>query len=235
MPRQRMVKPEFFDSESLALCSIEARLCFIGLWVMGDDYGNQKAQLSRLQNRIFPFDSMKQDRFLGMLCELEETGCIKGYEVDGERYINVPNFASYQTVKKPSASTVPEPPEKVRKAKRTTAIRQWGTSTPLVENQYPTSTPPVGEYPTSTPLVPHQYPTSSSEVKKERKKEVVVLQQQLPKEGTPRGAAVAEATPPAVPRCPYCEGDLNSTGLPEPEAWWCNNCKDFLASEKVVA
>ena len=40
MSRQRMVKPEFFDSESLAKCSMAARLAFIGLWVEADDFGH---------------------------------------------------------------------------------------------------------------------------------------------------------------------------------------------------
>ena len=49
MPRQRMVKPDFFDSGSLAECSRSARLAFIGLWVMGDDNGNVKFSVRKLK------------------------------------------------------------------------------------------------------------------------------------------------------------------------------------------
>lgn len=197
-----MVKPEFFDSESLALCSIEARLCFIGLWVMGDDYGNQKAQLSRLKQRIFPYDKMAAGAFLDLLCELEEVGCVKGYELEGERYINVPNFSTYQSVRKPSKSNVPEPPKSTAKAKRTTVIHQWRNGDAPVTHQYGSDTP-----------VAHQYATSVPERKKEGKKEVVVLQQQLPKEeGASDGAAVGEPTPPSAPECPICGIAMELTG-----------------------
>ena len=208
MPRQRMIKPEFFDSESLALCSIEARLVFIGLWVMGDDYGNQKAQLSRLQLRIFPYDKMDPDRFMDLLCELEETGCIKGYEIDGDRYITVPNFTTYQTVRKPSKSSVPEPPKSTVKSKCTNVIRKWRTSGVPVTHQYGSETP-----------VTHSDDTSVPERKKEGKKEVVVLQQQLPKgESASDGAAVADATPPSAPRCPKCGSGTIGTNSSKPTA-----------------
>lgn len=129
MSRQRMVKPEFFDSESLAKCSMAARLAFIGLWVEADDFGHLKAQFGRLKARIFPFEKMSETKFISLLGELEEVGCIRGYEVEGERYIDIPHFSDYQYVKKPSKSMIPE--------------YELGTSTPLVPHQYPTSTPPV--------------------------------------------------------------------------------------------
>lgn len=223
MPRQRMIKPEFFDSESLALCSIEARLAFIGLWVMGDDYGNQKAQLFRLQHRIFPYDRMENDKFFDILCELEDVGCIKGYEVDDERYINIPNFTSYQTVKKPSATNIPAPPESVVESKTTRAIHEWRTGWPLSNNQ-------LG----STELVDHHGTTSSPKRKKERKKEVVVLQQQLPKASTSGGAVAEESAPPSAPDCPLCGVPLRKTGMAD-EPWWCDNCTTGFKADKVVA
>ena len=108
MARQRMIKPEFFDSESLAECSVAARLAFIGLWVEADDYGRLKAQFTRLRKRIFPYDNISARKFTAIIEELESVGCIEGYEVDGEKYISIPNFSVYQYVKKPSRSTIPE-------------------------------------------------------------------------------------------------------------------------------
>ena len=89
MPRQRMVKPDFFDSGSLAECSRSARLAFIGLWVMGDDNGNVKFSVRKLKKQIFPFDDMPDADFVSLLAELERVGCIKAYEVDGEEYVTV--------------------------------------------------------------------------------------------------------------------------------------------------
>lgn len=214
MTRQRMVKPEFFDSENLGACSIPARLAFIGLWVMGDDYGNQKAQASRLKLKIFPYDTMTDDEFIGLLCELEETGCIKGYVVEGERYINVPNFPIYQTVRKPSKSSIPEPPKSTVKARRTKVLQGWRNGDV-----------PVSEDGGSTPPVRYQYATSDP---KERKKEGSegVLTHTFAKE---RGASVgadALGAPPAAPRCPLCETSVTfdaRSGM-----WRCSNCGDVF-------
>lgn len=223
MARQRMVKPDFFVSESLASCSHSARLAFIGLWVMGDDYGNQKVQIRRLRHMIFPYDEYTDDDFLGLLCELEEAGCIKGYDIDGEIYLTVPNFLVYQTVRKPSNSNIPEPPRNVVKQKRTTVFHDWRTSGSPVLHQCGSDTP-----------VTHQYATSSA---KERKKEGsnIVLTNNIANElrGSV-GADAAEAAPPSPPKCPLCGIELKSTGMVS-EPWWCDNCKNGFAQEKVVA
>lgn len=119
MPRQRMVKPDFFDSGSLAECSRSARLAFIGLWVMGDDNGNVKFSVRKLKKQIFPFDDMPDADFVSLLAELERVGCIKAYEVDGEEYVSTVNFKVYQTVKNPSRPRF----RSLRKASRSSPAR----------------------------------------------------------------------------------------------------------------
>lgn len=111
MARQRMVKPDFFASESLGACRPEARLAFIGLWVMADDKGHLKCQFGRLRRQVFPYDAITDMSFAYLLAELERVGCISGYEVAGERYLCVRNFATYQTIQRPSKTAIPEPPE----------------------------------------------------------------------------------------------------------------------------
>ena len=218
-----MVKPEFFDSESLGACSIQARLAFIGLWVTGDDYGNQKAQASRLKLKIFPYDSMSDDEFIGYLCELEEVGCIKGYVVDGERYITVPNFSTYQTVRKPSKSSIPVPPKSTENQRRTRVLHEWRNGAV-----------PVSSYDGSDTQVQHQYDTSNP---KERKKEGSkgFLTKPFANESGSDVAAAAKAAPPSPPKCPMCGTEVERTGMPDPDAWWCPNCKDNFAYGKVVA
>ena len=211
MPRQRMIKVEFFDSETLAGCSHTARLLFIGLWVMGDDYGNLKLNPHKLRLQVFPYDQMTDEHICAALCELEAAGCIKGYEVGGERYITTPNFAVYQTVKKPSNTNIPEPPKSTQEAQSTELVRNWySTSGELVPHQYPTSTPLVTHqnaltcgYSTSTPLVPHQYPTSGAQKKEGRKEEVtlpnlrVTSSPQVDESGD-GGAGAEKAAPPTA-------------------------------------
>lgn len=119
MPRQRMVKPEFFESDSLAECSYAARLAFIGLWCQADDKGHAKASVRKLRKLIFPLEDMTDAEFEGCLAELERVGCIKHYEVDGDGYIEVVNFGVYQKVQHPSKTTIPDPPEGLAKTKVT--------------------------------------------------------------------------------------------------------------------
>lgn len=207
-----MIKPEFFDSESLAYCSIGARLTFIGLWVTSDDYGNQKAQLTRIQHRIFPYDKMAHDDFLDMLCELEEVGCIKGYEIDGERYITVPNFNAYQTVRKPSSTNVPEPPKSTVKCKTTRVIRGWRNGTSPVAHDDGSESP-----------VRHHDDTSIPEVMNERSKGV--LTNSFAKEELPCGADAEGSAPPdnsKVPSCPLCSQRLRFD--PSTLKWRCDLC-----------
>lgn len=211
-----MVKPDFFDSESMGLCSYAARIAFIGLWVMGDDYGNQKAQIYRLRRRIFPCDAMTDDEFMAILCELEEVGCIKGYEVDGERYINVPNFGVYQSVRKPSKTNIPEPPKQTANARRTTVIHKWRTSSAPVAHHGGTNAP-----------VTHECATSDPERKKEGRKEVV-LQQLLSSCGEEHGADAVETAPRSSHACPECGEAMEptssrATGTGE-RIWRCPGC-----------
>ncbi len=134
MARQRMVKPDFFDSESLAMCSFAARIAFIGLWCFSDDQGNTKASVRKLRKQIFPNEDMRDAEFEGLLSELEEVGCIKEYEVDGERYITVPNFLTYQTVKNPSKTNIPPPPKSMEKVKITHFFQPYyGGASPVLD------------------------------------------------------------------------------------------------------
>lgn len=217
MPRQRMVKPEFFDSESLAMCSVGARLCFIGLWVMGDDYGNQKCQFVRLKHRIFPFDDMPDETFAGYLEELESVGCIKAYEVDGERFITTPNFTTYQTVRKPSKSSTPEPPKSVARQRRTSLIHQWRTSdAPVVDDGC------------SDAPVTHQYATSDPERKKEGSN--FSLREKIANEREREAAAVERSTAMrSNGLCPDCSGPLRFVpgSWDTADQWWCDKCRSM--------
>ena len=109
MPRQRMIKPEFFMSDSLAEVHPMARYLFIGLWVLADDSGNLKYSPRKIRLQVFPFDDVSDTEIARQLAALEGVGCIYGYEVDGERYITIPNFGTYQTINRPSKSTIPAP------------------------------------------------------------------------------------------------------------------------------
>ena len=204
MARQRMVKPEFFDSESLGVCSVAARLAFIGLWVEADDYGRMKLQPNRLKTRIFPYDRMSLDKFEKLLAELENVGCIRKYTVDGEKYLCVPNFNVYQTVNRPSKSNIPEPPQHVENDVHNT-MREDSVST-------------------------HSKRSKGS---KGNILNVSLTSGSTKEEGASVGAAAAKAAPPSAPRCPLCGTELTRTGMQD-EPWWCDNCQDSFMDGKVA-
>lgn len=198
MARQRMVKPEFFMSESLGSVSVAARLAFIGLLVNADDYGNLKAQASRLRTSIFPYDDMDDAGFKALLAELEAVGCIKGYEDGGSLYITAPNFSIYQTVNRPSKSTVPEPPEYVRSGAPTELLREWSQGR----------------------LSERSVSTHAKEVKKED----TPVASFAPV--TADGAALAGATPPACPECGKpMEPTMRRDGKSYVKAYRCAECE----------
>lgn len=212
-----MIKPDFFDSESLAMCSIGARLCFIGLWVMGDDYGHQKCQFIRLKHRIFPFDDLTDEEFGGFLEELESVGCIKAYEINGERFITVPGFSTYQTVRKPSKSSIPEPPKSIAKQRKTNLIHKWRTSGA-----------PVAEECCSDAPVTHQYDTSNPERKKEGSN--LSLRDKIANEREREADAVEKSTASHSKKlCPDCLTPL--TFVPgswdTSDQWWCDLCRSM--------
>lgn len=214
MPRQRMVKPDFFDSGSLAACTIPARLVFIGLWVMADDKGNMKFEERKLTRQLFPYDDMDPRMLIVWLAELEEVGCIKVYEPHGDVCISIPNFLTYQTIKNPSKTTVPAPPESLREGPRTEwftsrCFQLWGITNPHVPPCFPSPLSTIGngaetgEAPTAYPALTPKVPPS-----KERSKEVISSSPLGEEEEITPGGLGAPA-PASVPvensgACPEC-------------------------------
>lgn len=109
MARMRMVRTEFFSSETVTECTFAARLCFIGLWCFADDSGHVKFTPKGLRKNIFGLDDVSLDEFFGFLIELEDVGCIEFYTDETDVFINVVNFNVYQTVKNPAKTNIPEP------------------------------------------------------------------------------------------------------------------------------
>lgn len=224
MPRQRMIKPDFFESESLSECSIAARLCFVGLWVMGDDFGNQKLNLKRLKRQIFPDDDMTLEEFKSLLSDLEKVGCIQIYEINSEVYLTVPNFNVYQTVKKPSKTNIPKPDQ-------SSIINGYFDNGEVVDHQLPTSdhleitsgenTTKANEISVENHVENYEYPTSDplATLKKERSKEELFIPKEINNSSTASenfsdaqigkicglcGSSVKETGTPSFYSCPIC-------------------------------
>lgn len=185
MARQRMVKPDFFASESLGACRPEARLAFVGLWVNADDKGHLKCQFGRLRRAVFPYDAITDMSFAYLLAELERVGCISGYEIDGERYLCVRNFATYQTIQRPSKTAIPEPPEGMG---RTGVLPSWIAELwPLVDVENPVDNPTLNE---------HSMSTHPKERRKEGRR--VYLEDSSSSEVKESGAVENRGCPPSI-------------------------------------
>lgn len=95
MARTRNIKPAFFKHEGLAELPPETRLLFIGLWCIADRDGRLEDRPKRIKTDTLPYDDYDID---SMLQALHDGGYIKRYEVDGKRYILIPNFTKYQHI-----------------------------------------------------------------------------------------------------------------------------------------
>ena len=106
MARARNIKPSFFTNDTLSECSRDARLLFIGLWTIADREGRLHDKPKRIKVEVFPYDNdVDCDELLN---QLALNGFIKRYEVDGNRYISIPNFAKHQNPHfKEKASEIP--------------------------------------------------------------------------------------------------------------------------------
>lgn len=97
MGRIRTLKPEFFRSRSLARVSIPARLTFQGLWCEADDFGRGVADPRLVKGAVWPLDDeMTWGEVAKHLDELETTGHISLYEIDGEQFYVIVSWEEHQ-------------------------------------------------------------------------------------------------------------------------------------------
>lgn len=110
MPRNRMIKTEFWNDEKMALVSRDARLTFIALWNLSDDYGSVRGHPLWLKNTIYPYDEIKPSDFKKWLEELEKIHAVLPYDGDGEKYYYIRCFTKHQVIGRPSQFRNPPPP-----------------------------------------------------------------------------------------------------------------------------
>ena len=112
MARKRMLDPNIWVSEDVAMLSIFARLMFIGMISNADDEGKGRANVAYLKSTIFPYDEDVSTRKVNdALKTISEHCSVEIYEVDGKQYYRFKNWKSWQKVEKPSPSQIPNPPQ----------------------------------------------------------------------------------------------------------------------------
>jgi hypothetical protein len=107
MARIRSIKPEFPQSETIGKLSRDARLLFVQLWTIVDDAGRARAASRMLASLLYPYDDDAPSLIEGWLGELEREDCIRRYEVNGSRYLEISKWLKHQKIDKPSGSKMP--------------------------------------------------------------------------------------------------------------------------------
>lgn len=103
MPRNRMIKTEFWTDEKIGRLTPIARLMFIGLWNLSDDYGVVKGSAVYVKSQLFAYDesitSGDVSEWINGLCD---TGMLLRFTVRDEQLLYIANFRKHQTVDRPS-------------------------------------------------------------------------------------------------------------------------------------
>lgn len=104
MPRNRMVKPEFWTNDKVVQCTIIARAFFLGMLNFADDNGNIDQSTNQLKLQIFPADEVD----VGLLVdELIQNELVTPYEVGGKKYLHINGFRKHQQINRPSQPRCP--------------------------------------------------------------------------------------------------------------------------------
>lgn len=120
MPRIRTIKPEFFISPDTASVSHTARLLYIAMWCMADDYGKGEFNMLQLRAFAFPEDDPWLDKTLEesgetlgkefqSLCKEVVNGYgIKVYKHRGRTFYAIPSWDAHQKTQRRAKSKNPD-------------------------------------------------------------------------------------------------------------------------------
>ena len=106
MARNRMIKPEFWSSDTLMNVSRDARLTFIGIWYFCDDYGFCLNSMRSLLGDVFPYDeSVTEVKLKGWINELIAEKLLIPVDYESKKLLFVKGWGEHQTVQHKSKRT----------------------------------------------------------------------------------------------------------------------------------
>jgi hypothetical protein len=108
--RIRTIKPEFPQSESVGRLSRDARLLFLQLLTVADDFGRLRAAIPVLAGQLYPYDSDAAELLPLWLEELRKQDHIARYVTDGTIYIQISGWSKHQRTDNAAKSRIPPPP-----------------------------------------------------------------------------------------------------------------------------
>jgi hypothetical protein len=109
MARIRTIKPEFWDSPDTARASLRARLLYIAMWNLADDYGVGDGNHRRIIGFAFPNDEIGVSEIPRLISEVSRTFSVMFYEHEGRPYYYIPSWENHQRTEKRAKQRVPFP------------------------------------------------------------------------------------------------------------------------------
>jgi len=130
-----MLKKDFFGDPKVGSLPFGCRLLFQSLWVYADDTGHGVAAPKLLKAQAFPYDEITADQISEWMNLLSTVDMVQCYEVKGQQYFEVVNFAKHQVVSRPSSFEHPKPIQGTfneRSGSPQGALRDGSMSAPLL-------------------------------------------------------------------------------------------------------
>src|SRR5690348_8499174 len=134
MSRIRTIKPEAFESLTLARVPIPARWLFAGLWTMADDEGRLHDSPPLIRSKVFPVEDVPLEQITEWLNALiGETHLCRYVTPEGVALLHIPGWHTHQVINRPTPTRLPACP--YHPTERPAASR------PRTRNPRPTLTP----------------------------------------------------------------------------------------------
>jgi hypothetical protein len=107
--RIRTIKPEFWDSPDTARASLRARLLYISMWNLADDYGVGDGNFKRIIGFAFPNDEIGVSEIPRLIAEVSRTFSVMFFDYEGRPYYWIPSWETHQRTEKRAKQRVPFP------------------------------------------------------------------------------------------------------------------------------
>ncbi len=108
MARKRMLDPKIWESEQVMSLHSDAFKIYVYLILHADDEGRLVVSYPMITSRCFPISNgIDADSVETHIGDMADSGLICLYSDDTSTYLQHPNWHSYQTINRPTPSTIP--------------------------------------------------------------------------------------------------------------------------------
>ncbi|MGE0425861.1 MAG: hypothetical protein AB7O88_26615 [Reyranellaceae bacterium] len=110
MARDRNLPLDFWTWENVVACKPGSRLLFLGLWNFADNHGVMPLRPQTIRLQVFPADEIDDARVSAMIEELAAHRLVRVYEVEGNAYLQIADWAIHQRLSKRARRSYPADP-----------------------------------------------------------------------------------------------------------------------------